>query len=327
MRRNHLLTLSLSLFLSLSLCPAGTAFSQTGSSIVIAPWTGETPLEFAGGLAVYSTDADTAGGRSVELGSFEGRGRIRPDLEDEKKLTLGFEFNRIELDTTDPVLPERLTLGAVALGAGLGEFEALGWDWQWGATAGAGVASSDAFGDPDGYFGLGSVFAVTRPDPQSLLVVALDYDGNRTVFPDLPLPAVTYTRSFSEDLSVTLGVPFAAVRWTPGPWDLSAGIYLIQARARAAYELSEQVSLFAQFGSSTEAFHVDGDPDHRRLFYSVESVSVGADLNLVENLSLTGSVGYAINHEFESGFDARDLETVRELDPGLFFGLSLGVEF
>ena len=308
-------------------CASSSASAQTGPSLVVAPWTGSSPLEFSGGSAVFSTDADTPGGRGVDLGSFRGQGRFRPDLEDEKKLTVGFEFNRINISSLDPVLPERLTLGALALGVGLGEFEALGWDWQWGVTGGAGVASSDAFGDEDGYFGLGSVFAVTRPDPRSLLLVAVDYDGNRTIFPDLPLPAVSYTRFFGEDLSATVGFPFASVRWTPGRWDLSAGIFAIQARARAAYELSEQLTVFAQFGSRTEAFHVDGAPDNRRLFYSVESVSLGADLDLVENLSLTGSVGFAFNHEFESGFDARDLDTVRELDPGVFFGLSVGVKF
>ncbi|BAM03413.1 hypothetical protein [Phycisphaera mikurensis] len=326
-----LLNPSLRLFVSLSLALCGAAgapaSAQVGSSIVLAPWQGTSPLELSGQTALYSTDADAPGGASVELGSYSFQGRVRPDLEDEKKLTFGFEFDRIELDTADPVLPERLTLGAAAVGLGLGRFDAAGFGWEWGATAGAGVASSDPFGDEDGSYGVGSLFAVTRPDPQSLLVVALDYDGNRTVFPDVPLPAITYTRFFSEDFSASVGVPFLGVKWTPGRWDLSAGIFLIQARARAAYALTEHVSLYAQYGSRTEAFHVDGTDEHRRLFYSVESVSAGAELDLVENLNLNASVGYAFNHAFESGFDARDLETVRDLDPGVFFGISLGLDF
>lgn len=307
--------------------PGGPAAAQTGSGIVLAPWTSTSPLEASGSSNFFSTDSDVDGGASVQLGSVQARGRVRPNLEDEKKITLGFEFQRLDLNTADPLLPERLTLGAVAIGAGLGEFDALGQSWQWGATAGVGVASSDAFADENGYFGLGSVFAVSRPDPQSLLVVAVDFDGNRTIFPDLPLPAITYTRFFNEDLSATVGVPFVGVSWTPGNWDISAGLALIQARARVAYEFNEQLTVFGQFGSDTEAFHVAGTDDNQRLFYSVESVSLGAEISLVENLDLFASVGYAFNHEFESGFDVRSLETVRELDPGVFFGFSVGLSF
>ncbi len=169
---------------------------------------------------------------------------------------------------------------------------------------------------------------MTRPDPRSLVVVALDYDGNRTVFPDIPLPAITYTRFFSEDLSATVGVPFLGVNWTPGKWDLSAGIFLIQARVRAAYEIdasrsrsSRSTAAAPRRSTSTAPATTSGSSTASRACRS------GPTSTSSRTSSLVASVGYAFNHEFETGFDARDLETVRELDPGVFFGLSLGFKF
>ncbi len=304
-----------------------TGFAQTDLALMTKPWRADSPLDIGGGVSGFNTDLD---GTTADLDLTFARfaGRVRPDRESDHAFTIGFDVIHLELDTADPLLPERLHSSAVAVGAKLGGFEAFDHGWEWGATLGVGHASSNPFGDGDGWYALGSVFANTQLDEKSTLLVGVDFDGNRVVFPDLPLPSILYQTRYSETLTLALGFPVNQIVWTPDErWTIQAGVAGIAFNARATYALQDNVRLFTSYGGDGEGFHVADDDSDRRLFYTAQKVEGGVELGVTEQTSLVIAGGFAFDQEFERGFDLRDTDTVRELDDAAYFRVGGRVDF
>lgn len=307
---------------------AGTAAGQTGPSLMLAPWSDQARLNTAGDVLFIPTETNGPGSPDLDLTRVHVVGRVRPEQTGDRKLTFGYALTHLDLDTADAALPERLTDASLAVGAALGDFHAFDHDWNLNATAGAGFASSNTFDDIHGLYFMGSLFASASLDDRTSLVVGLDYDGNRTVFPDLPLPAIALAVKHSDTVRYTLGFPVSSITWTPDDrWTLQASTTLATFDARASFMLDDRFTLFGEYGGTADAFHVAGDTDNRRLFYTAQHLEAGVVVTLTDSASLTVAGGLAFQQEFERGFDLRDTTTVRELDDAAYLRVGGSVAF
>lgn len=305
------------------LAPAATA--QVGSTLIARPWQPGQTVNATNFFLGTPTDSETVGDET-NLARGVSFGRFRFDDEDPGALTFGWLWDHLEIDSTDSLLPERLNETAVAVGMSLGEV----YDgWEVSIAGGFGFAGDLPYTDDDAFFGLGSVIARKQLDQRTALTVLLDFDGSRTVLPDVPLPGISYTTFVSPSLRYSVGVPFSTLFWKPAErWTIDITYVLpIGGRADISYDISEQWSAFISYNASTRGYHLDGDEDDNRIFFEQNRAEAGVRLRQDPGLVWTASVGWAFGQEFTTGFDTIDDESLRELDDAAFLRVGLNFNF
>lgn len=328
-------------------CPFAPALAQTGPELILLPWQEGQTAQVVGYASFMDTETDGAD-FDLDLTRLESRGRFNLDNPAPGRgepagvgqaprqapgfaTTLGYDYTYLDLSTNDPALPARLVDFSLAFGGQLGttDFGCGGGDWQVGYTLGLGYAGDVPFHDGDAWYGLGSLFAVKPIDRDTQWIVALQYDGNRSFLPDVPLPSVTYRARYNDELTYALGFPFSSITWTPDDrWTVRVRTALfISIDARVEYRPAEGWVFFGAFEREVDAFQLDGDDSSRRLIFTQQRLEAGVQVALCENTTLTVAVGYAFDQEFERGYDTRDTDTVRDLDDAVYFRLGVVVGF
>lgn len=299
------------------------ALAQTGAPLLLDPWERYGPersieahVELAAsGLFFRDADIDDADD-DLDLNQYESRGRIKLTDEPGAGPALGYQAMHLDLNTADPALPERLSDTSVAA--------AYGWrlddDWELGLVAGAGYAGTTPYSDGDSLYFLADLILARRLDERSKLTFNLNFNGNRNLWPDAPLPAVSYARTSEsiDGLTFIVGFPFTRVIYRPDDrWTLTASYavpYTIE--ARVGYRVSEPLELFAAYDSFTRGFWMEDAPGHgERIFFTQRRAEAGVVWAAAEQIDLTLAAGYAFDQEFETGWDTRDTDTLRDIDP------------
>lgn len=293
--------------------------AQTDAALMLVPFPKEKSIE-AQADAFFFADGDTdgSGPDDFELSIYDFRGRVAP-LEDKDMVRFGVDGTYFDISSNDPAIPERLTDQSIAVGFGIARVD----NWEFGATLGIGFAGVLPYADGDAVYAKASFIGAYRVDEKSAWQFGLDYNGNRGIFPDIPFPFVAYSRTENENLSYVIGFPFSSVKWMPvdrltiraslSPASvINAGFY-----ANIDYEFIDTLHVYGEYDTRFEAFHLDGDDDHRRLFYSQRRLEVGLLWELEELTGIAASLrvagGYAFDREFERGWDVRDADNVRDV--------------
>lgn len=307
--------------------------AQTGPQLLIEPFRAETRFDgTASATYFFDTDADfgSVAGEDVDaqLARYSVAARYRlvepaakgtqPTMIQRADPRLGFSLNYLTVDTDNDVLPESFTDVQIGASTGIAAFDG----WVAGLTFGMGWAGANEFGDSDAYFGTATLLFGRKLDENTSLALALDYNGNRSFLPDVPLPGIVWTREIPEQkLEVSLGIPFAYGRWRPiEPLLLEVNFTFPDfVGARASYDLVEGVGLFASFAQRTDAWHSqDLDNDVDRILFEQTLAEVGARFSIRDEFVLLIAGGYAFGQEFRYGFDSRDTEEILEIDDGPF---------
>lgn len=284
---------------------------------MLVPWAGDDQAQVRGDAFFTPTEANITGA-DVDLSIFTSTGRFRLDPDASYNPTIGYEFVQYEIGSSDAALPDDLTDVSFAFGGSLGEVEfgeTLG-DWQVGYTVGIGYAGSTPFQDGDAYYGKADVFAVKVIDRDTRWLLGLNYDGNRSFMPDVPLPAISYFSRFNETTTYAIGLPFSRLTWTPDEFwtiDIRSSVFF-SFNGSVSYQASQDLRLFASFVRRSDAFTIQGGFPNRRLLFTQDRLELGLTYDIRENLALTLAGGYALNQEFEVGFDSRDPTGLRDLD-------------
>ena len=224
------------------------------------------------------------------------------------------------IDSTDPLLQNNLTDVSIAAGVELGKY----YDWQGGLTVGLGYAGDTPFGEGDAWYGKATLVLGRKLDKQTDMVFVVDYDGNRPILPDVPLPGFAYRHEHDPTLTYVVGVPVASVTWKP------TDLITIEATwamiddfdARAEYEVANELKLFGALEGRHDAFHVEGLSGHDRLLFHQRRAELGLLWKPFEHTSLQIAGGYAFGGEFSAGWDERDSELVADIsdEPYVRFG-------
>lgn len=294
------------------LVPA-VANAQTGVALGVSPWYEGEQFELTH-TSMFLDDGDVESpGSNFSLQRFDTQGRYRLDPSSERDFRFGFEHHYLDIDTNHPALPTRLVdvSGAVA-------FEIGNWkDWQVSTVLGGGYAGDNPFGDGRSYYADVALLMQKRINKDWSQQIAVTFDQNRSIFPDIPLPSFSFIYTGRPDMIVRLGLPVNAINWqiVPGLTLEAQSVFFFSGSAKLTYELTETIDIFGSIQSGTEAFRLDDAPDNRRLFFKQRTAELGVGWEPHEQVQLELAGGYAFDQEFTSGFDVRsDGNTIETSD-------------
>lgn len=293
---------------------ASAVFAQTGPELLFKPWDKGQLIE-ARGDAVWIGDGNLRDGSDFQLGFYEteGRARLFPDHRADPRF--GYNVTYLDIDTNSAALPSNLVDTSVAFGMGLIDYNG----WLGGISIGVGYAAAGAFDDGNAYYGKADFLIGREIDKTSSIGFVIDYDGNRTIYPDVPLPGFLYTKELDPTLKLGLGFPFSSVTWKPNPATTFDRQLTIDARyqipdvfnARVDYELFKEFGLFASYIVRQEAFKWDELANtHDRLIFIQRRVEGGVIWRPFEQATFTIAGGYAFGQEFNVGWDTTDQDRV-----------------
>jgi hypothetical protein len=259
----------------------------------------------------------------IDLNRYDAMGRSRLNTDDDCGFTVEFDLTYLNLVTSDPSLPPRLVDQSITAGFGIGHDN----EWAIPAIVGTGYAGNNAFGDGDALYTLADLIATRRIDDRISLRLILDWNGNRSIFPDLPLPAISYQKLTTDKLSYTVGLPISAIAWEPTD---RASVNLtysapLSLNATASYKLSCSLDLFGRFASGVDAFKLDGSSDHRRLFFQQRRIEDGFRFRVHEVVDLALAGGYAFDQEFNRDFDVCDVDSAAKVSDEPYVRTALSV--
>jgi hypothetical protein len=302
----------------------GPAWADTRSGLMLRPMPEGKNVDLKVEVNRY-LESQTDAGLDYDMQLFATRGRVRlaPKLERRSPL-LGWDVLYIDPDTADPRIPSSLTESSLAVGFGFPVGE-----WIIGVTAGAGFAGDKPF-TGRGWYGLASVTTTKRFGEKDILQFGLDFDGNRPIFPDVPLPIVVWTRFWSEKVRTSIGFPFLGITWDPASWFTFEfrGIPGIFQTGSLNFHVHESWDIFLRYRGANFRFFIDSFPnDNRRLFYTEQRAEVGVTATIAKQWEITFAVGWAFEREYSTGWDVRDTNTLVALDKTPFFGLTVSVTF
>jgi hypothetical protein len=253
----------------------------------------------------------TDNGGDFRMSAYEMSGRFR---EQRERLIprLGFDLHYYDFHSNDPVIPKGLTETSFAAGVELGTY----YNWRAGLTVGVGYAGDSPFGQSNAWYEKATLVVGRKLDPKTDVAVVLDYDGNRTIWPDIPIPGAAYRHEFDPTLSYTLGVPLSSVTWKPQPIpELTVEVtYLLvdSFDAKVDYSLSPHWALFGAMETRQEGFHVDGIGGHDRLFFEQRRAEAGVRWVPRKYTSLTAALGYAWGGSFSRGWSLSESDPVAD---------------
>jgi len=301
---------------------AGMARAQSGPLLVLKPGPQDQPVEVQGGALIFGGGHTRQSDFDFRLDIVESEGRWRFTPQRPLSPAVGYELTDIELHTKYPGLPQRLVDVSVAFGSAFAQRGA----WWFAASAGVGYAGNSLFSDPEAWYGKADLI-VGRELGKGILVGVLDYNGNRAIFPDLPLPGVAYTARLNKDIAYVAGLPASSLTWDATP-ELRVELnYTIPSTldALVRYQLTRQLSVYGAFDNRLKGFVIDGGPDNRRLFFQQRRLELGARWAATERMGVLLAGGYAFSQELTVGFDGRNLRGITDISDEPY--VRLGVEF
>lgn len=298
------------LTIGLSLAMHAPCFAQTGPALLLKPFEENQSVQLEA-QALFEAKGHTDADESFTVQRYDSAGRARFDVAQEHGPTVGYALTDINIQSHDAALPPRLIDQSFGFGMGVGKIA----DWEIGAAVGVGYAGNNPYDDSDALYALGDLIASKKLDENSSLQLMLNYDGNRTIFPDIPLPLIAYNHRVSDQFRYTIGLPLSSLTWKPGPRltiDLQY-VALATFDLAASYEIVTGWSLIGGFHNRFNGFTIDKTPGNDRLFFQQRQVEAGVRWQPCQWFGLTVVGGFAFDQEFQTGFDIRDTDTVRQV--------------
>lgn len=302
-----------------------TAQAQTTPALLLNPWPENHRLQASASGFFLDRGRTEDADRRLQLRIYQSQGHWRPDPSAADPWTVGYDLFYLDFLTSDPAVPPRLVDQSLAVGFHLGRID----DWNVDLIAGLGYAGNNPFADADALYGKANLGFSYTLHQQAQLRLSLDYNGNRSIFPDVPLPGIAYTISIDSTCLLTVGAPFNSVQWKPADrWVLYFQYVLIHNfEARVEFELAKEWSVFAAVRSLYQGFTRDGDQEHRRLFFQQRVVEAGLHWRPVPSIQLLAAGGYAFDQQLERGFDSRNTHEVVQISDEPYFRGSVTLEF
>jgi hypothetical protein len=212
-----------------------------------------------------------------------------------------------------------------SVNVGLNYMRALENGWMVGTMVGVGSASDRPFHSiREMTFNLMGFLMMPARNERDMWRFSLMYMYGGPA--NFPIPGVAYVWRKSDDLTLTIGLPFS-VDWRPRDrWSLSL-IYmpLNNVTARATWTASEQLSAYTGYEILNESFFLADRIDSRDRLFSVEQRLVsGVVWSLGPNAAVELNGGYSFGRYFAQGTNQWASLTDRlDVRPGPFAGLSL----
>src|SRR5215204_2104128 len=296
------------------LLTASATFAQSGPSLLIKPWPKEQFIESSTDALFFFDSTIKDNGDQYNLDIYESIGRIRLLPGNIASPRIGYELTYLDINSEDPRLPRHLSDQSIGAGFAFAKFDG----WIAGATLGIGYAGDTPFADGEGWYGKADVIVGKELNKNSTLTVGIDYDGNRTFMPDVPLPGIEYAFKLPErSLELVVGAPVNALIWD-GMDKVKVEItYTMLSRldARMSYQFAPHISVFGRIETRELAFHLDElEEINDRLIYLQRRGELGVFWTPYKFLNIVVAGGYSFNQEFTNGFDTRRDFNIARID-------------
>lgn len=307
------------------LLAASFASAQTGPDLLVKPWLpGQYFQSYSDGLLQAAGHSDESND-TIRLSQFHtfGRYRVLPDSEATPRL--GYDVSYLDIDTIDPALPKHLYDGTIGFAQPLAKVQ----KWFVAVTGAVGYAGSSPFSDSNAYYGSGNLIVGRVFDKDQAILIALNYDGNRTFLPDTPIPGFAYAARLNPHATYVLGLPYSSITYEPITGvQLEAGYTLVNTfEANLAYKFIKPFALFVNYSERLSPYHLDNTSPTRRLFFQTHDAEAGISWNPTKLIRFSISGGWAFGQEFSNGFDSRNLHPLRHLSDAPFARVQINIGY
>jgi hypothetical protein len=288
------------------------ARAQVNPAILISPWSPQPHwAETVDEISFYAQTETQNTKDDLNVWRWDSSGRVKLNrATNAPVLVIGYKINMISVRSDLGAINNDLADLALVAGGQLGKVAGA---WELSALGGAGTANDGHFSNSDAIYGIGALQGRRQFDTNTALTVGIWYDGNRVFMPDIPFPYFLYMKQVNPQLLLAAGLPYNRVIYRPVErvvLDASVGASL-DGQARITWHCCRGMALFAEYKSQNEAFAVE-DMDNRRLLYQQRRVLGGVKVGTkFGDISLGG--GYALNQDFDIGFDSRSPDGVAAL--------------
>ena len=260
----------------------------------------------------------------AQISLLDFSGRLRLADTGKYSPTVAYDATYIGLGTNTVLLPRQLNAQSMSIGIPLGRIGR----WGVGIALGAGYAGNSPFNDPGAVYGMARISVQHPLWKNTELDLALDYNGNRQLMPDVPLPFVEIEHH-QKNLNWRAGT-FETIycRVLPRLWLLVEYLPVSSGTAEVDYTLLRHLTAYVEFYSDSWAFHVDSYSSDQRLFMTQCRIQTGFKiLMLRRHISINIGGGYAFNQTFSQGFDARDEQPVAQIANAAYVTVNLTGKF
>lgn len=309
---------------SVTLVLSGVALGQSDESLLISSALDEKALHLDAAALVYPASTASGTGRSA-LWELSSNGHLRLDNSHDLNPILGYSW--FEFRPGERLGPIGGTLDDVSF-AFATPVTTVG-DWFIGARAGVGYAGDHAFADDDAWHGLASLSAGRKFGNGDKLLLWIDYDGNRTLFPGVPVPQFAYAGAINERTDYVIGIPESSIEYRPDPAVVLSLKYqaLFTVEGEAEWKPRDQVSLFVGYVSEEHAFRSSDMEGSTRVFLDEQRAQAGVRWSPSDAVKLSVLGGYGFGRSVSTGYDDRDRSKVLGLSDGWFLSAELSLEF
>ena len=304
----------------------GAARAQTGPALLIEPFPKEQFIDTRSSYLLPDAGHVKGSDESIRLSFYESTGRVRVFPGNLISPRVGWDLEFIDVDSNSDLLPGQLTDQSIGVAFPVAKVD----EWIFGLSLGVGYAGAAPYGEGDAWYGKATAVAFRQMGEKDALVFVVDYDGNRTFLPDVPLPGFAYLKVVDPTLMFLIGVPLTSVTWTPVTgFRAELGWLPIDSfHAAVGYEVAPHWTLFGSLDHHTSAFDLDDVGGNDRLLFQQRRAEVGVrwtPLRQRESLAFTAAAGYAWHQEFGVGFDSRETDEVLDAsdEPYLRVGFEL----
>ena len=303
---------------------AALAHGQTGPDLLIKPWDAGQHVDTTTDFLMQPSEHTRENAGSVQISTFSSYGRYRV-FDDDATPRFGYDFRDYQIRTDSPLIPKNLIHGSIGFAQPVGVVN----DWFVALTGAVGYAGNSPFSDPEAVFAIGNVIVGHKFNVDRALVVALNYNGNRAFFPDVPLPGFGYADRATENLTYVIGLPYNTITYEPfkgfqieGGWNLITSF-----SAKIAYQFTKHFAVYGQYSDRIDPYHIDNTSNTSRIFFQTHNIEVGfrGNLNKLNRLSIGG--GWAFGQEFAEGWDTRTLNPILHLRDGPYARIQLEIGF
>ena len=230
---------------SLFLCvlSATTAYAQTASTILVVPWQTDEAAQFYVNNWSQTEGKAKQSDQDVRLTRYVAVGRWQLDYGNPQKPAAAVLFHQLNTHSDDPAIPDRL-VDVSAAGSMLFDLDD---DKTLQVTLGAGYAGDNAFGDGRAYYGIADLIVTQPIDENHGYKFLLTYNGNRSIFPDLPLPGFAYY-GVLDGSQYAVGFPASTITIFPNAKTRLQATYIIpwNINANARYDLADGLGRLRQ---------------------------------------------------------------------------------
>jgi hypothetical protein len=300
--------------------------AQIDTRLVLDPYP-EGAFAITNDHVLFQTEGDVnpEHDKNAQVFRWESDGRFRFSKTDPSALAIGYRWTTMNFDTNSDVIPEHLDDVGLAFGFHVGQIA----DGDVAVVLGMGYTGDNPFDNETGIYGSGHMtwqHAINKTDS---LALSVDYQGDQTFLPDVPLPGFQYIHR-DETLSFGFGYPRSWAHWVIlDSLELDANYAVpYTGDVTLTYRFTKTFSVFGQYANSFEGFVASEQDATNRIFLNMSRAEVGiryCDPNFMQKFFLDASLalGYAFEQNFSSGFDVRDNNKFSSISDEPYIGLLL----